>query len=236
MYFVKFDNGTYKIEPAIPPFIKEEEEREKYLAKTKEKKRENGYELIEEVIFQEIAPQELEEKFKREKEETEKEIKRLWQKIVVPYLGKKLERGDNVLWEIKRHFVTRTKLEVIAEIDNLYNVSKEDITNFAKEVERYSRDNQKYIYLGNERIEVEANCNDYDEDVEVESIFYGIDVLQPIYPDEKSIEKLAMQKTIYKHIGKAFRFDCEAVKDYIEGDLTFKGLIKKIDPRTERSC
>ena len=57
-----------------------------------------------------------------------------------------------------------------------------------------------------------------------------------VKPDEKVLRKMATIDTLYKHVYKGVNYDCEAIKDYINGDLTFKGFIKKIDLFSDRSC
>lgn len=57
-----------------------------------------------------------------------------------------------------------------------------------------------------------------------------------VKPDEKTLRRMAAIDTLYKNVYKGVNYDCEAIKDYINGDLTFKGLIKKIDLFSDRSC
>ena len=235
MYYVKFGPEGYRIKPVVPPYITDEEKKRELLEKAKNGKLTGyeDYEVVEEVTFEEIAPEKLRELVENERKIVEGETRETWNEIVEPYLGKRLEDGDPVIGKIRERFITKTRMEVVAEIENVDKVSKADVALFAKEVEEYEPEN-RFIYIGDGKMHVDGYCD--DEDIEVYGISYVLKVLVPIYPDEKALEKLAMQRAIFKHVGKAFRFDCEAIKDYMEGDLTFRGLIKKIDPRAERSC
>ena len=235
MYYIKFGPDGYRINPVVPSYITDEKTKKDLLEKARNGGLANykDYELVEEVTFEEISPEALKTYFEEEKKRVKEEKEKLWKEVVEPCLGKQFRRGDPLLEQITKYFPTRKRMEVIAEIENVYDVPKEDMLLFAKKIEEYKPKND-LVYLDNGKMHVDGYCD--EEDIEVEYISYVMDVLLPIYPSEKELEKLAMQRTVYKHIGKAFRFDCEAIRDYMEGDLTFKGLMKKIDPRVERSC
>ena len=57
-----------------------------------------------------------------------------------------------------------------------------------------------------------------------------------VMPDEKTLRRMATIDTLYRNVYKGINYDCEAIQDYMNGDLTFKGFIKKTNLFSDRSC
>lgn len=90
------------------------------------------------------------------------------------------------------------------------------------------------LVLSYPRVDYDTICD--DDRAGVFGVALVVDAINVKPMDEQTLFKYAAQQAIFHTIGKVFQYDCEAVKDYINGDLTFKGLLKKIDPRKERDC
>ena len=99
---------------------------------------------------------------------------------------------------------------------------------FVKQAKKYEKE-EKYIYLNGGIVQIDRYC-DRCEEVIIEGMHYVYQVIEPVYPSEEKIERIAIQRVIYEHIGKVFVLKKKAIEDYIDGYLTFKGLIRKLDP------
>ena len=157
----------------------------------------------------------------------------MWEKYVKPYLGKSLDRYDEKLERIRKYFIVKTRKEYVVQLGDPNYITYENLVEFVNKIKEHEPD-KRFIYIDKGRLSIDGYCD--DEEIYTESIHFVYQVIEPLYPDDKEINKIATQKMLYKHVGKAFVFDCEAIKDYIDGDLTFKGLIKKLDPMKQRSC
>jgi len=118
------------------------------------------------------------------------------------------------------------------KLDSMYNVLE-----FLRKVDseiKQMKLNENRIYL-EPRMEYSV-CVYGGDDADVDSIFIDFECKEIKMPDEKKIRRMAANDYLYNNVFPVFRYDCEAVEDYINGDLTWKGFVKKINPFLERRC
>ena len=194
-----------------------------------------------------ISPEELKKKI----DETEKALKEFYKEKIKYYqekFGGKIFRKthpmDAFFPERKmdkelKEFITFAfdaqlprATEAIASLDVYNNAGLDELEEFIQEIKSYKPAKDEIAF--SEGLDEEGYCD--GEDFTLDSLNYVLTIYYLREPMEKYLKKQAITDVIYKNVFKAFRYDCEAIKDYIEGDITFKGLIKKISLFSERMC
>ena len=193
----------------------------------------------EDVSFNEISPDELENEIEKQKERITKELQNIWETGIAPYLGKPYDSANEE--EIREaahlaseyfHFVW-DNLVVAGPYDS--NPYAEELAEMARVVKTNKFDvPENYLVLGLPRIDYLVSC--FDDSGEVEEISVVAEALRVEFLSEKEIFVLAAKQALYHKVSKVFFYDCDAIRDYISGDLTFKGFARRIDPREERGC
>lgn len=201
----------------------------------------NGEKIFsDEIEFKEVSPQVLAEEIEKQKCRIRKELDGLWNKYIAPFMGQPYEenikRATSQIFKIKPYFETFEDVHVlVGPIINDYELDWQDFQKIA-DILRTGK-----YHVPEDRIVIGEPCMEYDMDCEddnpyLNSFAFALPVLVVRKASESKIKKFAMEQAVYNLIGRVFILDCDAIQAFIDGDLTFKGLIKRIDPRVERSC
>lgn len=189
----------------------------------------------------EISPDEL----KRKIDETVEKMKVAYTKRLQKYkkeFGGRLIDTNELSEKEEKHFskvideliemkiVLEEREIAYLEVDG--ETSLKEFKNLLNEIEEYKLDENKVYYYPSFEYDVSVD----NMDAEVWGVKYTVFCRTFELPPEKELRKQATIDVLYKNVYKAVRFDCEVVQDYLEGDLTFNGFIKKIDLFQERSC
>ncbi len=189
----------------------------------------------------EIGPEELKQLIAETKEQLKKEVEKDLATAKEKLGGKvfnfldiaSFPKEDMDLVRVVSMFSGKY-LEVISSLDNheLYH-DLEAYKKFYDDAKNW-KPKENRIYTRTPYISIDTDC-DYDE-AYIEEVRYVSPYIEIRMPDEKWLDKVATLDVLFRKVNPAVRFNCEAVKDYIAGDLTFKGFIKKISLANELSC
>ncbi len=202
--------------------------------------------IIENEEPKEISPDDLKAKIEETAQRFSKYVENEIEECRKEFGGKCVNyKNDSILKKKAAKYIQMlTRLNMYPSFEEINvvraNARIDEFEEFIKKIKKHSFDKNS-IYLD---LYMEYD-GEYDED--------GMEVLYVTYvgkkivlrepnkivsrkPDEQTIRKIATLDTLYKNVLKGIKYDCEAVQDYINGDLTFKGFIKKIDISQNKTC
>lgn len=201
----------------------------------------DGCEAIEyaNVSFNKVSPEELRQEIEKQKERIMHELDAIWDEAIAPVIGMPYDRSRKQEID-KAAMLARTYFKYTW--DRYIVAGPYDAALFAEELAEMARvmKTNRFHVPENTLVLSQPYCDYlvscYDDRGEVDEVSVVVDALNVSFPAEKELFRLAAQQALYHKVSKVFRYDCEAIRDYISGDLTFKGLVRRIDPREERSC
>lgn len=181
----------------------------------------------------EITPEQLKDAIKESEEKLKKAFKKRLESLKNLYGGKEIRKSTYDLKD-EAPYMFQYKTEEIAETE--YPEDFNEMKRFVKEVEEF-----KNSPIPEDRalksIEIDFETEGYDEDdCEVYRVYATVEWVFFTMPNEKNFKKAVEINALYKIFSPIFKYDCEAVKEFLEGDLTFKGLVRRLNPFRKESC
>jgi len=197
----------------------------------------DGYINEKDIEFKEIEPNELKKEVVKYKKNIYKEIEKD-RKRLSKYNGKNVNDLRKIYKEKEITKLHKTNgFEKVFELDNF--ISFDEVKEILDNVNDYELDKNK-IYSNKLHLRIDGWCD--GEDIDYYGVDYIIYCIEDIEINDCKIELLAIRLAIYNNISIIFKniypSDLkEYYQSYIDGDLTFKGFAKKLDPRnSDNKC
>lgn len=178
----------------------------------------------------EITPEQLKEAIEDSERKIRKAFEEKLKEAKKKYGGKYLPNLETFSLFEKYPKLVRTETKYLTSIDSLT-----EFNNIKKAIEETDKKLKEKIPEDRVLITIKINysfgydCRDVVADIYADYLVFAM-------PDEKIIKMTATMNALYHNFFPVFSYDCQAIKEFLEGYLTFKGFAKRLSPFRKRSC
>jgi len=184
------------------------------------------------------------ETFRKERNKVYEELKSLLRKerqeVIKKYGGKIMSKEEIEKLAVEEFCLTiplnstyRKHINSVEmrDIEKDYKILCEFVKSNEEKLNNLDKEN---IYANPKVID---DCEIYGDDVAyLQTLVFCMDIYKIKEFSTKELIKMANVHVIHTHIVPIFEYNCIAVEDFLNEDLTFKGLVKKLNPFISKSC